>query len=66
MQGVECIRFPKVDLEKCKRWVNACKRCGFTTDNVKKNPHIYVTNTLLVVKDLQKTIQILFPLQQLL
>ena len=42
MQGVEFLRFPKpwVDLEKCKRWVNACKRSGFSTDNVKKDTYI--------------------------
>jgi hypothetical protein len=42
MQGVEFIRFPKpwMDLEKCKRWINACKRSSFTTDNVKKDTYI--------------------------
>ncbi|VDI15694.1 Hypothetical predicted protein [Mytilus galloprovincialis] len=42
MEGVEFIRFPKPwrDREKCTRWINACRREGFTTERVKKDTYI--------------------------
>lgn len=42
MEGVEFIRFPKPwrDRDKCTRWINACRREGFTTERVKKDTYI--------------------------
>ena len=42
MKGVTFIRFPNPwrDQDKCKRWVHACRRQGFTEKNVTKDTYI--------------------------
>ena len=42
MKGVFFVPFvkPRIDLLKCNRWVNACRRENFTTSNVKKWTYI--------------------------
>ena len=42
MRGVFFIPFvkPHIDMEKCKRWVNACRRVKFTINNVRKWTYI--------------------------
>lgn len=42
MKGVFFLPFPKPkkDLEKCKKWVHACRRAAFTTNSVTKDTYI--------------------------
>ena len=42
MNGVNFVKFPnpKHDIEKCKRWVNACYRKKFNLSNVTRHSYI--------------------------
>lgn len=42
MKNVYFIPFvkPHIDLDKCKRWINACHRENFNVDNIKKWTYI--------------------------